>query len=85
MTDGVKPKGKTGFANMSPEKLRQIASKGGKSVPKEKRSFARDPKLAAAAGLKGGLAVNPKNRAFSQDRQLAASAGKKGGTSKGRS
>ncbi len=30
---------KRGFASMSPEKQREIASKGGKSVPSEKRSF----------------------------------------------
>ena len=37
-----KPKSKRGFASMSPEKQREIASKGGKSVPAEKRSFAQN-------------------------------------------
>jgi general stress protein YciG len=32
-------KNKNGFALLSPEKRREIASKGGKSVPSEKRSF----------------------------------------------
>ena len=41
-----KGKGKRGFASMSLEKQREIASKGGKSVPKEKRSFAANPALA---------------------------------------
>ncbi|NBJ13133.1 con-10 family general stress protein [Microvirga arsenatis] len=43
-----------GFASMSPEKQREIASKGGKSVPAEKRSFSRNRHLAAEAGRKGG-------------------------------
>jgi general stress protein YciG len=51
-----KPKSKRGFASMSPEKRREIASLGGKSIPAERRSFSRDPELAAAAGRKGGLA-----------------------------
>jgi len=48
-----KPKQKRGFAAMSPEKQRMIASKGGKSVPAEKRNFA-DKSRASAAGKKGG-------------------------------
>jgi general stress protein YciG len=36
-----KPKGKRGFASMDPEKQREIARKGGKSVPDEKRAFAQ--------------------------------------------
>ncbi len=43
-----------GFASMSPEKQREIASKGGKSVPSEKRSFSQNRDLASAAGRKGG-------------------------------
>jgi len=45
-----------GFASMDPEKQRQIARKGGTSVPKEKRSFSRDHELASEAGRKGGHA-----------------------------
>jgi uncharacterized protein len=74
-----KPKSKRGFASMSPEKQREIASKGGKSVPAEKRSFAQSAALAAKAGQKGGRAVHPSNRSFSRDHELAATAGKKGG------
>lgn len=48
------PKSKRGFAAMDPERQRQIASAGGKSVPASKRSFA-DKSLAAEAGRKGGL------------------------------
>ncbi len=72
-------KAKRGFAYMDPEKQREIASKGGKAVPAEKRSFSQDSDLAAAAGRKGGISVNPANRSFSKDRSLASEAGRKGG------
>lgn len=45
---------KRGFASMSPEKQREIATKGGRAVPPEKRSFSADRQLAAEAGRKGG-------------------------------
>jgi general stress protein YciG len=41
---------------MDPEKQRAIASRGGKSVPAEKRSFSQNRDLASEAGRKGGLA-----------------------------
>ncbi len=44
-----------GFAAMSPDRLREIASKGGKSVPAEKRAYAQNRELAASAGKKGGM------------------------------
>jgi general stress protein YciG len=72
-------KSKRGFASMSPEKQREIACKGGKSVPAEKRSFSQSADLAASAGRKGGQSVDPKKRSFSRDSALASSAGKKGG------
>jgi len=68
-----------GFASMDESKQRAIASKGGQSVPDEKRSFSRDPKLAAAAGRKGGQNVPDEKRSFSQNHKLAAEAGRKGG------
>lgn len=51
-----KPRGKRGFAAMDPDRRRQIAAKGGASVPNEKRSFAKDRELARTAGRKGGEA-----------------------------
>ena len=45
---------KRGFASMDPTRQREIARKGGASVPSEKRSFSQDRSLAAAAGRKGG-------------------------------
>jgi general stress protein YciG len=47
---------KRGFASMDEERQREIASKGGKSVPAEKRSFSQDRELASEAGRKGGQA-----------------------------
>ena len=43
-----------GFASMDASRQREIASKGGQSVPQEKRSFSQDRELAAQAGRKGG-------------------------------
>lgn len=43
-----------GFAGMSDDKQRDIASKGGQSVPAEKRSFSQDHELASEAGRRGG-------------------------------
>ena len=50
------PRARRGFAVMSPERRSEIARKGGASVPSEKRSFAMNRDLAAAAGRKGGEA-----------------------------
>jgi general stress protein YciG len=41
---------------MDEERQREIASRGGKSVPAEKRSFSQDRELASEAGRKGGQA-----------------------------
>ena len=43
-----------GFASMDAEKQREIARKGGRSVPNEKRSFSQNHRLASEAGRKGG-------------------------------
>jgi len=78
-------KSNRGFASMDQAKQREIASKGGQSVPAEKRSFSQDPNLAATAGRKGGESVPPEVRSFSQNRELAAEAGRKGGLARGHS
>jgi general stress protein YciG/DNA-directed RNA polymerase specialized sigma24 family protein len=67
------------FITAYPERRREIARKGGGSVPKEKRSFSRNPDLAAEAGRKGGQNVAPEDRSFSRNHTLAARAGRKGG------
>ena len=69
---------------MDVAKLRAIASKGGKSVPKEKRSFSQNRTLAIEAGRTGGQRVKPEARSFSQNRELAAEAGRKGGRTRTR-
>jgi uncharacterized protein len=65
-----------GFAAMDPERQREIARKGGRSVPDEKRSFSQNRELAAAAGRKGGQESGGN---FANDRERAAAAGRKGG------
>ncbi len=53
---------KRGFASMDLARQREIASKGGRSVPAEKRSFSQDRELASAAGRKGGQATGTTGR-----------------------
>jgi len=47
-----------GFASLTPERRREIAIKGGRSVPQDKRSFAQNRDLAREAGRKGGTQSN---------------------------
>lgn len=76
---GERAKSNRGFAAMDPAKQREIAKKGGESVPHEKRSFSQNHELAAKAGRKGGQSVPDEKRSFSRSRELAAEAGRKGG------
>jgi general stress protein YciG len=69
-----------GFASMEEQKQRDIARKGGESVPDEKRSFSQDHELASEAGRKGG---HESGGNFANDRQRAAEAGSKGGQQSG--
>lgn len=50
-----------GFASMDEGRQREIASKGGRSVPAEKRSFSQDRELASEAGRKGGQSSGHRN------------------------
>jgi general stress protein YciG len=54
---------KRGFASMDEAKQREIARKGGESVPPEQRSFSKDRELAAEAGRKGGEASSRLHKA----------------------
>ena len=45
---------KRGFAAMDLDRRLELARKGGKSVPKNKRKFFTDPDFAAECGRKGG-------------------------------
>lgn len=70
-------RGNQGFASMEEERRREIASKGGKSVPGEERSFSRDHELAAEAGRRGGEASHGGGGA--QKHQRAAEPVRQGG------
>jgi uncharacterized protein len=72
----VKPRG---FAAMSKERRREIASKGGKAAHEQgtAHEFRSDTAEARAAGKKGGLSV-------SQDSQHMAEIGSKGGKARAR-
>ncbi len=59
-----------GFASMDPAKQREIASKGGQSVPREKRSFSKNHAPAAQAGAKGGRSLPDEKHSCSKQRQL---------------
>jgi general stress protein YciG len=43
-----------GFASMTPERRKELAIKGGKSVKPENRAFSKNKDLARAAGKLGG-------------------------------
>jgi general stress protein YciG len=47
---------------MDPERQREIAKMGGKSLPPESRSFSQNRELAAEAGRKGGQSRKPPRR-----------------------
>ncbi|WP_103875436.1 general stress protein [Bosea lathyri] len=70
-----------GFASMDDDKQRDIASKGGQSVPAEKRSFSQDHELASEAGREGGESSGGGDRqqeASSSDRDQKG--GQRGGS-----
>lgn len=48
-------KKRKGFACISPERRKEIASMGGKAVPAERRSFSQSKELASEAGRRGGI------------------------------
>ena len=77
-------KQKRGFAAMTPERQREIASMGGRALKPEQRSFSRNLELAASAGRKGGLAVDPAKRTFIVNHDMAVDAGRKGGRARSR-
>lgn len=53
-------KSKRGFASMSPDKQREIASKGGKAAHAKGTAHEFTPEEARAAGRKGGQAAHRK-------------------------
>lgn len=67
-----KPKARRGFASMSPEKQREIASKGGRAAHEKGTAHEFTPEEARLAGRKGGEVV-------SRDRAHMAAIGREGG------
>lgn len=74
---GENGKGRRGFASMSPERQRAIASKGGKVAHSKGTAHEWTADEARAAGRKGGEAV-------SRDRAHMEAIGRKGGEARGR-
>jgi general stress protein YciG len=64
-----------GFASMTPERRRELASLGGKAAAAGGRAHRFTPDEAREAGRKAGLKV-------SQDRKYMAELGRRGGTAK---
>jgi uncharacterized protein len=64
-----------GFARLSPERQREIASKGGKAAHALGRAHEFTSNEARKAGRKGGLTV-------SKDREYMSMIGKRGGTNR---
>lgn len=78
MSEQREPRAKRGFAAMDAAMQRDIAQRGGRSVPADKRSFSISRDLAVAAGRKGGKSVPGDKRSFAIDPSLAAEAGRRG-------
>jgi general stress protein YciG len=72
-----------GFASMDEDKQRDIASKGGQSVPDEKRSFSQDRELASEAGRKGGEVSGGGNRQGSDGGSQSGGQGGQRGNAQG--
>src|SRR6516164_10863510 len=74
-------KTKRGFAGMSAEKQREIASKGGKAAHAKGTAHHFTPEEARVAGRKGGQAAHAKGTAHEFTPEEARAAGRKGGQS----
>ncbi len=57
------PEKKRGFASMTPERVRELAAKGGKSAHAQGKAYQWNKEQAAKAGSKGGKAPR-KSRAM---------------------
>jgi len=74
-----KPRKPRGFAVMDPVKRRELAARGGRAIPAEKRGYSVRRDVASEAGRRGGRNVPPEKRSFSRNPELAREAGRKGG------
>ncbi|MBL8505954.1 MAG: stress-induced protein [Methylobacillus glycogenes] len=68
-----------GFAAMSPQKQREIASMGGKAAHAKGTAHEFDSNSARLAGRKGGQAAHAKGTAHQFTSKEAQAAGRKGG------
>lgn len=59
MTTDTTPKPR-GFAALSPERRKEIARMGGKSIAPDKRAFSKNRELASRAGKIGGASKGPR-------------------------
>lgn len=59
MTTDTTPKPR-GFAALSPERRKEIARMGGKSIAPDKRAFSQNRELARRAGKVGGASKGPR-------------------------
>lgn len=91
----TKGKSKRGFASMSPELQKQIASKGGRAAHAKGTAHEFTPEEARVAGKKGGEAVSKNKshmskigsaggKAVSSDHEHMSRIGRMGGEARGR-
>ena len=69
MSEDAPKKSNRGFASMSLERRKEVASKGGKSVLWQNRAFSKNRTLAQEAGRKGGLNSKRRTRAYKEANQ----------------
>jgi general stress protein YciG len=72
--------GRRGFAAMTLERRRELASKGGKAAHAAGTAYTFSSEVAAAAGSKGGKAAHAKGTAHEFTVEEAREAGRKGGS-----
>jgi general stress protein YciG len=70
---------KRGFAAMSEERRREIASRGGKAAQASGKAHHFTAEEASAAGRKGGVIAHERGTAHEFTPEEASAAGKKGG------
>jgi len=75
-------KKKRGFANLSPEKRREIASRGGKKAQEMGVSHKWTSETAKLAGQKGGSIAQAKGAGHRFSTEEAKIAGQKGGSTR---
>ena len=79
MAKSNKNKSCRGFAALSPERRRAIASLGGRAAHAKRVAYTFTPEAASASGMKGGRAVQAKGVGHGFTSEDAREAGRKGG------